>query len=369
MQVLRSARWLMLALLLSLFPAPSRAEVFISVGFAPPLMPVYEQPICPEPDLMWMPGYWGYGEDGYFWVPGAWVPAPYEGALWTPGYWGWNNGMYVFNDGYWGSQVGYYGGVDYGGGYMGMGFAGGEWRGRSFAYNTAVMNVNTTIIHNTYVNRTIVEQYRVPNPGHAAYSGGPGGVQHRPTQQEQAAARQPHMPPTRYQAQHISSAQADRASYAKVNGGHPKVLVAARPLPAEKHAAPAGMRPGGNVPARPGSRTAGELRPGARTNAPAERIAPATSNQRAAPVERTAPAYSNQRAAPAERTAPATSNQRAAPAERPAPMERPAPPQRAEPQQRAPVERPAPPQRAAPAPRAAPPQRPAPKEEKKPQGI
>ena len=27
---------------------------------------------------------------GYFWVPGAWVPAPYEGALWTPAYWGWS---------------------------------------------------------------------------------------------------------------------------------------------------------------------------------------------------------------------------------------------------------------------------------------
>ena len=46
---------------------------------------------------MWTPGYWAYGDDGYYWVPGAWVPAPYEGALWTPPYWGWSGGIYVFH--------------------------------------------------------------------------------------------------------------------------------------------------------------------------------------------------------------------------------------------------------------------------------
>ena len=76
MQVLRSARWLLLALLVSLVPASSYAGVFISVGFAPPVLPVYEQPPCPEPGLMWTPGYWAYGDDGYYWVPGAWVPPP-----------------------------------------------------------------------------------------------------------------------------------------------------------------------------------------------------------------------------------------------------------------------------------------------------
>ena len=83
MRVLRSARWLVLALVLSLVPASSFAGVFISVGFAPPVLPVYVQPPCPEPGLMWVPGYWAYGDDGYYWVPGAWVPLSYVGALWT----------------------------------------------------------------------------------------------------------------------------------------------------------------------------------------------------------------------------------------------------------------------------------------------
>jgi hypothetical protein len=97
------------------------------------MLPVYVQPVCPEPNLMWTPGYWAYSQDDgdYFWVAGAWVPAPYSGALWTPPYWGWNNGNYGFYDGYWGQTVGYYGGVNYGFGFGGIGFAGGEWQGGS----------------------------------------------------------------------------------------------------------------------------------------------------------------------------------------------------------------------------------------------
>src|SRR5580658_6592644 len=185
MRMIHSLRLTLLALLLSLVPASSYAGVFISVGVAPPVLPVYEQPVCPEPGLMWTPGYWGYGPDGYYWVPGAWVPAPYVGALWTPGYWGWSGGLFVWHGGYWGPHVGYYGGVNYGFGYMGIGFAGGMWRGGFFAYNTAVMNVNTTIVRNVYVDRTIVERNTIVNNGHVAYSGGPGGINHAPAPEEQ----------------------------------------------------------------------------------------------------------------------------------------------------------------------------------------
>ena len=181
MQKVRGSRLLLLALLLALIPASAHAGIFISVGFAPPALPVYVQPICPEPILMWTPGYWGYGPDGYFWVPGAWVPAPYAGALWTPGYWGWSGGAFAFNEGFWGPTVGFYGGVNYGFGYGGIGFAGGEWRGGVFAYNTAVMRVNTTIIHNTYVNETIVRQNTIENVNHVSYNGGQGGIDRRPS--------------------------------------------------------------------------------------------------------------------------------------------------------------------------------------------
>jgi hypothetical protein len=238
MRSLHSARWLLLALLICLIPASSQAGIFISVNFGPPVLPVYVQPPCPQPNLMWMPGSWQYGPDGYFWVPGAWVPAPYEGALWTPGYWGFNSGAYVWNVGYWGRHIGYYGGVNYGFGYGGIGFAGGEWRGHDFAYNTAVINVNTTIIHTTYVNETIVRQNIVANPNHVAYAGGPGGINHPASPQEKTFSAEPHTPPTSFQTQHVEAAKVDKTSYAKTNGGHPAKLVAAKPLAAETHAPP-----------------------------------------------------------------------------------------------------------------------------------
>ena len=86
MSFLRSSRWLIFALLMLAVPAVSVAGVFISVGIAPPPLPVYSQPLCPGPGYIWTPGYWGYGPEGYFWVPGTWVVAPQVGVLWTPGY-------------------------------------------------------------------------------------------------------------------------------------------------------------------------------------------------------------------------------------------------------------------------------------------
>ena len=240
MRILRYARGLVLVALLALIPASSYAGVFISVGFAPPVLPVYVQPPCPEPGLMWTPGYWTYGPDGYYWVPGAWVPAPYVGALWTPPYWGWEGGLYVFHPGYWGPHVGYYGGVNYGFGYMGIGFVGGEWRGREFAYNTAVVNVNRTVIHNTYVNETIVHNTTIINNNRVAYSGGPGGIRHDPTPQERTAMHESHVSPTSFQQQHMEQARMDRASYFNANHGRPQNVALSRPLAAEQHSAPAG---------------------------------------------------------------------------------------------------------------------------------
>ena len=54
-------------------PAQSRAQVSVgvSIRIGPPVLPVYEQPFCPGPGYIWTPGYWAYGPDGYFWVPGT----------------------------------------------------------------------------------------------------------------------------------------------------------------------------------------------------------------------------------------------------------------------------------------------------------
>src|SRR5258707_9608873 len=158
MRILPKAFHLLCCTLLALFfiaPAASFAQVAVSITVAPPPIPVYEQPLCPTEGFLWTPGYWGYGAAGYFWVPGVWLAPPRPGFLWTPGYWGYAGGAYGWHGGYWGSHIGFYGGVNYGCGYGGVGFVGGEWHGNVFRYNTAVVNVNTTVVHNTYVNNTV----------------------------------------------------------------------------------------------------------------------------------------------------------------------------------------------------------------------
>jgi hypothetical protein len=50
----------------------SFAQVGISIGIAPPPIPIYEQPYAPAAGYIWTPGYWGY-DSGYYWVPGVWV--------------------------------------------------------------------------------------------------------------------------------------------------------------------------------------------------------------------------------------------------------------------------------------------------------
>ena len=141
----------------------AHAGVFISVGFAPPVLPVYVQPPLPAPGYIWTPGYWAYGDAGYYWVPGVWVSPPRAGVLWTPGYWGFAGGVYGWHAGYWGPHVGFYGGVNYGFGYGGVGFFGGEWRGGVFAYNSAVANFGGVHVTNVYENRTIVERNTIVN--------------------------------------------------------------------------------------------------------------------------------------------------------------------------------------------------------------
>ena len=208
-------------------PAVSSAQVIgIAVRIGPPAIPVYEQPICPGPGYMWTPGYWAYGPDGYYWVPGTWVVAPAVGLLWTPGYWGWRGGFYTWHAGYWGPHIGFYGGINYGFGYTGVGFVGGRWHGREFEYNTAVMHVNTTIIHNTYVDRTVI---RNETANRVSYSGGPGGVNREASREERRAENEHHVEATDLQSRHEHEAGSNHAMLYSANHGRPSIGATAHP--------------------------------------------------------------------------------------------------------------------------------------------
>jgi len=218
-------------------PAPAFAGVFIGIGlpsvgvsvnFGPPALPVYVQPPCPAPNEIWTPGYWAWGPYGYYWVPGTWVVAPAVGYLWTPGYWGFAGGAYGWHPGYWGRHIGFYGGINYGFGYFGHGYAGGGWYGNRFRYNTAVTNVNTTIVRNVYVDKTVVNNYY--NTRNVSYNGGPHGVRALPTAAGRVALQERHVPMTELQREHFTAAANDRSLRASVNGGRPATLAVARPL-------------------------------------------------------------------------------------------------------------------------------------------
>jgi len=309
---------LILSLFLVLFvasAAKAQLSISLSVGIAPPALPVYVQPACPTDGYLWVPGYWSYANDGgYFWVPGYWAAPPNPGLLWTPAYWGFAGGFYGFHTGYWGAHVGFYGGVNYGYGYGGSGFGGGNWVGGSFRYNTAVVNVNTTVVHNTYVDRTVINNVTVNN--HTSFNG-PGGVTAKPTPEERAAMKEPHVEPTAAQKGHEQTAAKDPGQFAKNNGGHPAAAAMNKigGTPVNEHGKVATNSKLGNKSpnaARTPQKSAGanksvapksEAKPGAINAEPKQKAQPKAAPQRTAqpqrPAQRTA-----QPQRPAQRTAP-----------------------------------------------------------------
>jgi hypothetical protein len=253
-------RSLLFALVVLAMSAASFAQVGISITIGPPALPVYEQPPCPAEGYIWTPGYWAYGEDDYYWVPGTWVLAPEVGFLWTPGYWGWGGDRFIFYEGYWGPRVGFYGGIVYGYGYFGEGYEGGRWDHDRFFYNRSVSNVNVTNIHNVY-NTTVINNTTV---NRVSYNGGNGGINARPTREQESAARERHIPPVAAQTQHVQAARANPELRASANQGKPPVAATPKPgafkdravVPAKEAGAPyhppanrAAARPPANTPA------------------------------------------------------------------------------------------------------------------------
>jgi hypothetical protein len=92
------------------------------------------------------------------------------------------------------------------------------------------MHVNTTVIHNTYVDNTVVHNTTIVNNNHVAFSGGPGGINHPPTAQENAYSHEQHQAATSFQTQHQTAAMHNTANFAKNNGGHPATAAVARPM-------------------------------------------------------------------------------------------------------------------------------------------
>jgi len=222
----RLIRTMFLALVGLILSSASFAQVRITVAFGPPALPVYEQPVCPGDGFIWVPGYWAWDGDDYYWVPGTWISAPEVGFLWTPPWWGWDGGVFLFHEGFWGPHVGFYGGINYGFGYFGEGFVGGRWDGGHFFYNRSVMNVNVVNVHNVY-NETVINRNVTVN--HISYNGGQGGIEARPTAQDEQAGFDRHLGPVAAQNEHVQAARNNPELKASKNAGRPPIAATDRP--------------------------------------------------------------------------------------------------------------------------------------------
>jgi hypothetical protein len=258
--IVRSYCWLLAFAMLCTSSAVF-AQAVILVNFAPPALPVYEQPILPAEGYFWVPGYWAYDNDfgDYFWVPGTWVLAPEPGLFWTPPYWAWAGNGFAFYPGYWAPQVGFYGGINYGYGYFGHGYEGGRWDNGRFYYNRTVNNINVENIHNVYVTN-VVNEHTV---NRVSYNGGQGGIQARPSSAEEAVMHDRHVAPVQTQTQQVQAARANQQLRASVNQGRPPIAATAKPgalnergvVPAKEAGAP--YHPPANRAAAPQSTPTG----------------------------------------------------------------------------------------------------------------
>ena len=262
----------------------AQMSVSITVGVAPPPIPVYAQPPIPDEGYLWVPGYWAWERQGYYWVPGTWVHPPEAGLLWTPGYWEFAGNAYRWHPGYWGPQVGYYGGINYGFGYFGIGFVGGFWDHDAFRYNAAVNNFGSRRIKNVY-------RQTPANVGtsRAAFAGGRGGTARQPSAEDQRAVTQQRREPTAPQIQQERAAGTYRTQNATVNHARPPVAATPRP----------GQFSGpGVTPAR--SPAAARQAPAAHAAPAAPQAHPAPAARRQAPEARPAPPAGGNRQGPAQ---------------------------------------------------------------------
>jgi len=292
-----SIRSLLFALMILAIPVASSAQIILTIGIAPPPLPVYVQPICPSAGYMWTPGYWAYAQEGYFWAPGTWAMPPQPGLLWTPGYWGWSGEAFAFNEGYWGAQIGFYGGVNYGFGYAGVGYQGGYWNNGAFFYNRSVNNVGS--VTNVY-SKTVINNTRVTN---VSYNGGAGGITARATAEEETATNAKHFPATSEQTEHVQAASKNHQLYESVNHGKPAIAATAKPgefsgkgIVAAKAAAPS-YKPA----------TARTAAPVAAKEPASEAKEPAAAAKESTPEAKATAAHASE-LKPAERAAPNTGN-------------------------------------------------------------
>jgi hypothetical protein len=105
-------------------------------------------------------------------------------------------------------------------------------------YNRSVNNVDIAINRNVY-NETIEHG---SNDNRVSYNGGRGGIEARPNSQQEAAARERHIPAVAAQTAHAQAARVNPESRSAVNHGKPSTATTPIPLGYNDHQAAASQR-------------------------------------------------------------------------------------------------------------------------------
>ncbi len=71
------------------------------VAFAPPVPPVEEVIVQPQPNFVWVPGYYSYANTHYVWVGGRWAAPPDGYHRWVEGHWRETKKGWHFEEGRW----------------------------------------------------------------------------------------------------------------------------------------------------------------------------------------------------------------------------------------------------------------------------
>ena len=127
-------------------------------------------------------------------------------------------------------------------------------------------HVNTTIIHNTY-NTKVTNVTET----HVSYNGGTGGIEARPTPQQESYAKQHHVGPVASQAQHVQEARKNPQLRASANQGKPPIAATVKPADfktgavSSKQAGGAYKPPPPNAARGNGARSGNNAQPGTET--------------------------------------------------------------------------------------------------------
>lgn len=98
-------KWLLAPLFAaSTLAAPAFGQISIMIGTPPPPVRYEVPPPMPQPDYVWVPGYWAPVQGQYVWYPGRWNRPPYYGAAWRNPHWNREDRGGRYYDGDWGER-------------------------------------------------------------------------------------------------------------------------------------------------------------------------------------------------------------------------------------------------------------------------